>query len=197
MSATKARDTITDSACHVLKGAIVKVLNCPVTVSVECQNKVKGRVCIEYTNPDKPDDATIQKIEQEANRVIKENLPFNVFTMERKAAEEKYTKDKVNNTYIYDKFPVPEFDIAASAAEDPKKKKGGAQQQQAQVVSPLDEKRARLAATNVNDLTNRIVQLVLSSASDKQQLESKTIPEIQILLNNLKNNAYTNGYNAK
>ncbi|EFA84871.1 putative alanyl-tRNA synthetase [Heterostelium album PN500] len=241
----KSRDSITDTACHVLKGAIVKVLNTPITVSVECQNKVKGRVCVEYTLDDKPDDSTLQKIEDECNRIIKENLPLNAFSMDRKEAEAKYTKEKVNNTYIYDKFPVPEsvttltlveiagwninccpavhlkstgelggikisginhrpqkkelefrFDIVASDAVDNKKKKKGGAAPAVTVVDPLEEHRARISATNVKDLTARIVEMVIANANNQKTLEQTTIPEIQNLLTNLKNVSYSNGYNA-
>eukprot|EP01133_Synstelium_polycarpum_P006262 gene6262-7263_t len=238
----KTRDSYSDSACHVLKGAIVKVLNTPLTVSVECVNKVKGRVCVEYTEADKPTDAILARIEEEANNIIKQNLPLNVFTIDRKEAEAKYINAKVNNTYIYDKFPVPETVTSLTLVEiegwninccpavhlkttgeigyikisginhRPQKKEleirfdllpagqapgGKDTKPKVPAKDPLAEKKAVLAATNVNDLTDRIVQLVLANASNPSALNSTTIPEIKVLLSNLKNTSYSNGYNSK
>ncbi|EGC39660.1 hypothetical protein DICPUDRAFT_85978 [Dictyostelium purpureum] len=105
---SKPRDSITDSACHVLKGAIVKILNTPLTISVDCTNSKKGRISVEYDQADKPTAEIIQQIEDEANKIIKENLEFKVCQINRKEAEEKYKSNLVNNTFIYDKFPVPE-----------------------------------------------------------------------------------------
>eukprot|EP01132_Coremiostelium_polycephalum_P000803 gene803-998_t len=105
---SKPRDSVTDSACHVLKGAIVKILGTPLTISVECNNKLKGRLSVEYTKDDKPTQQEIDAIEAEANKIIKQNLPLNVITLDRKLAEETYRNNPVNNTFIYDKFPVPE-----------------------------------------------------------------------------------------
>ncbi|KAN0026282.1 hypothetical protein ACTFIV_007266 [Dictyostelium citrinum] len=117
MSQSKPRDSTTDSACHVLKGAIVKVLNTPVTISVECNNKVKGRISVEYDQPEKPSQELINKIEEEANLIIKQNLEFKTFKIDRKEAESKYKSNLVNNTYIYDKFPVPESVTELSLVE--------------------------------------------------------------------------------
>ncbi|EGG16336.1 putative alanyl-tRNA synthetase [Cavenderia fasciculata] len=105
---SKVRDPITDTACHILKGAVVTVLGTPVTASVECNNKVKGRLTVEYDSDVKPSDENVKRIEKEANNIVKANLPLKAFSMDRKEAETKYTESKVNNTYIYDKFPVPE-----------------------------------------------------------------------------------------
>ncbi|KAM9984943.1 hypothetical protein ACTFIY_009358 [Dictyostelium cf. discoideum] len=117
MSQSKARDSTTDSACHVLKGAIVKVLGTPITISVECNNKVKGRISVEYEHPEKPSQELINKIEEEANLIIKQNLEFKTFKIDKKEAELKYKSNLVNNTYIYDKFPVPESVTELSLVE--------------------------------------------------------------------------------
>ncbi|KAN0033531.1 hypothetical protein ACTA71_007218 [Dictyostelium dimigraforme] len=117
MSQSKPRDSTTDSACHVLKGAIVKVLNTPITISVECNNKVKGRISVEYEHPEKPSQELINKIEEEANLIIKQNLEFKTFKIDRKEAESKYKSNLVNNTFIYDKFPVPESVTELSLVE--------------------------------------------------------------------------------
>ncbi|KAM9980505.1 hypothetical protein ACTFIZ_007846 [Dictyostelium cf. discoideum] len=117
MSQSKPRDSTTDSACHVLKGAIVKVLGTPITISVECNNKVKGRISVEYDHPEKPTQELINKIEEEANLIIKQNLEFKTFKIDKKEAELKYKSNLVNNTYIYDKFPVPESVTELSLVE--------------------------------------------------------------------------------
>ncbi|KYR02229.1 putative alanyl-tRNA synthetase [Tieghemostelium lacteum] len=103
----KAREPSSDSACHVVKGALVTVLNTPITISVDCSNAKKGRIAVEYHGTEKPKEDIVKKIQDEANRIIKENIPFHTQKMSRKEAEEKY-KSGVNNTFIYDKFPVPE-----------------------------------------------------------------------------------------
>jgi len=46
------------------------------------------------------------QIQDAANDIIKKNIEIKEYTMERKTAEEKYSKYPVNHTYIYDKFPV-------------------------------------------------------------------------------------------
>ena len=75
---------------------------------------------MEYELPQKPTDAQIKEIEELANRKIKENLIVETFTMERHVpnlsrltllcrveAEAKYKNNLVNETFIYDKVPVP------------------------------------------------------------------------------------------
>ncbi len=57
---------------------------------------------------EKPSDEAQSKIENVANDIIAADIPVREFVMERKAAEEKYQKEKVNHTYIYDAFPVPD-----------------------------------------------------------------------------------------
>jgi alanyl-tRNA synthetase len=87
-----------DSALHVLKGAVQKVLNATLTTSVYAEGN-KGRLSVEYEG--KPTEQQIQEIEDLANKKIQENVPIEMFEMDRKEAESKY------GNIIYDKFPVP------------------------------------------------------------------------------------------
>lgn len=87
-----------DSALHVLKGAVQKVLNTPLTTSVYAEEN-KGRLTVEYA--EKPAEMQMQEIEKLANEKIKENASIEMFQIDRKEAENKY------GNIIYDKFPVP------------------------------------------------------------------------------------------
>lgn len=87
-----------DSALHILKGAVQKVLNATLTTSVYAEED-KGALTVEYAGD--PSEEQIKKIEQLANEKIKENVPIEMFDMDRDEAEEKY------GDIIYDKFPVP------------------------------------------------------------------------------------------
>jgi alanyl-tRNA synthetase len=66
-----------------------------------------GRLAVEYNHAQPPSEAEIQKIEALANQKIKENVPIEIKQMDRKLAEEYYRTHPVNETFIYDKFPVP------------------------------------------------------------------------------------------
>jgi hypothetical protein len=48
------------------------------------------------------------QIQQEIDNIIAANIPIQIIEMERKKAEELYTKSPVNHTFIYDKYPIPE-----------------------------------------------------------------------------------------
>jgi len=87
-----------DSALHVLKGAVQKILNATLTTSVYAEEN-KGRLTVEYNG--KPTEQQMQEIETLVNEKIRENVPIETFEMDRKEAEDKY------GTIIYDKFPVP------------------------------------------------------------------------------------------
>ncbi|KAF2070442.1 hypothetical protein CYY_008237 [Polysphondylium violaceum] len=241
---SKPRDSVTDSACHVLKGAIVKILNTPLTVSVECNNKCKGRINVEYDSADKPSDDVIKSIQDEANRIIKENLEFKVFSCDRKEAEEKYKSQLVNNTFIYDKFPVPEsvttltlvelqdwninccpaahlkttgeigsikivginhrpakkelefrFDIGPALTEQTTPAAAKGKKAAAPAAAPVIETNSlTLKDTNVQYLTQKIVDLVLSTKGTKEMIQESTIPQIEQLLTTLKNTSYANGF---
>lgn len=87
-----------DSALHVLKGAVQKVLNATLTTSVYAEEN-KGRLTVEYE--ENPTEQQMQEIEKLANDKIQENVPVEMFEVNRKEAEDKY------GDIIYDKFPVP------------------------------------------------------------------------------------------
>ncbi len=89
-----------DSALHVLKGAVQKVLGASLTTNVyESLDEAQGRLTVEFNR--KPTDQEIAEIEKLANEKIKENVEIKHFDMARRDAEEKYGDS------IYDKFPVP------------------------------------------------------------------------------------------
>jgi len=89
------------TALHVLKGAVVKVLgqDAKWTASV-CVSGSQGRLTVKFSR--KPTQEEIARIEEEANRKIKEDTPIIVHRLSRKEAEEKW------GDTIYDLFPVPE-----------------------------------------------------------------------------------------
>jgi alanyl-tRNA synthetase len=87
-----------DSALHVLKGAVQKVLGAWLTTSVFAEGN-KGRLTVEYEG--KPTKQQMEEIERLANQKIEENLAIEMFEMDRGEAEKKF------GAIIYDKFPVP------------------------------------------------------------------------------------------
>ena len=91
-------DPRVDSALHVIKGAIQKVLGAELTTSVYAEGN-KGRITVEYSG--KPDERQIREIEELANRKIQEDVPIEVLEMDRDEAENTF------GNIIYDKFPVP------------------------------------------------------------------------------------------
>lgn len=87
-----------DSALHVLKGAVEKVLQAPLTTRVDAEGH-KGKLTVEFEGEPSPNQ--IEEIEALANAKIRENVPIEVLSMNRKEAEEEF------GNRIYDKFPVP------------------------------------------------------------------------------------------
>jgi alanyl-tRNA synthetase len=87
-----------DSALHVLKGAVEKVLQTPLTTSVYAEGN-KGRLTVEYDKS--PTVEQMREIEALANSKISEDAPISHFEMARGDAEAKF------GNAIYDKFPVP------------------------------------------------------------------------------------------
>jgi len=87
-----------DSALHVLKGAVQKVLDAPLTTSVYAEEN-KGRLTVEYDGV--PSAEQIRDIESLANQKIGEDVPIERIEMDRQEAEAKF------GNIIYDKFPVP------------------------------------------------------------------------------------------
>jgi len=86
-----------DSALHVLKGAVQKVLGTKLTTSVFADGS-RGRLTVECFK--RPTDEQMIEIEELAFEKIKEGVPIHMFEMDRKEAEEIYGND------IYDRFPV-------------------------------------------------------------------------------------------
>jgi alanyl-tRNA synthetase len=87
-----------DSALHVLKGAVQKVLDTPLTTSVYAEGN-KGRLTVEYEG--NPTEEQMRDIEALANQKIAENAPIEMFELDRGEAEQKF------GNAMYDKFPVP------------------------------------------------------------------------------------------
>ncbi len=95
----KAQNPKVDSALHVLKGAVERVLGTPLTTSVYAEGN-NGRLTVEFG--ESPTEEQIAEIENLANQKIAENVPIETFEMDRAEAEEKFGKA------MYDKYPVPE-----------------------------------------------------------------------------------------
>jgi alanyl-tRNA synthetase len=62
---------------------------------------------VEYHEASEPSKDLVKKIEELANKKIKDNVPILVTKMNRSEAEKKY-EGRVNETFIYDKIAVPE-----------------------------------------------------------------------------------------
>jgi len=91
----------THSALHVLKGAVVKVLGMDAkwTASVYIDGN-HGRLTVKYNR--KPSEEEIRRIEEEANKKIREDVNILIHDMDREEAEERW------GDLIYDLFPIPE-----------------------------------------------------------------------------------------
>ena len=87
-----------DSALHILKGAVQKVLGAELTTNVYEEGN-KGRLTVEFNK--KPSIEETKEIEDQTNNKIKENLLIETIEIERNEAEKKF------GSIIYDKFPVP------------------------------------------------------------------------------------------
>merc|ERR1711934_1114515 len=97
-----------DSALHVLKGAVVAVLNYPVTSAVQYSNARSGRLAVMIVGDvQEPTQEQLKQIEERANECIARDIPFVTETLPRKEAEEKYNSNPVNGTFIYDRVPRP------------------------------------------------------------------------------------------
>jgi len=91
-------DIRTHSALHVLKGAAEKVLGTKWTASVYVSG-VHGRLTLRAE--ERPTKEELARIEQEANRKIKDAAEILEFEMEREEAERHFGEA------IYDLFPIP------------------------------------------------------------------------------------------
>jgi len=89
-----------DSALHVLKGAAQKVLNATITTGVYAENN-HGKLTVEFNR--NINEQEILEIEKQANDKIKENVPIQIFDMQREQAEKQF------GNKIYDKFPIPSY----------------------------------------------------------------------------------------
>lgn len=87
-----------DSALHVLKGAVQKVLNASITTGVYAKND-HGRLTVEFNRDITKSE--IQEIEKQVNNKIKENVEIKVLDMQREQAEQQF------GNKIYNKFPIP------------------------------------------------------------------------------------------
>jgi alanyl-tRNA synthetase len=88
-----------DSALHVLKGAVQKVLGASLTTSVFAEGD-KGRLTVEFGR--KPTDEEAAEMERLSNEKIREDVPIEKLEMGRDEAEVEF------GDAIYDRFPVPD-----------------------------------------------------------------------------------------
>mmetsp|Transcript_13276 Transcript_13276/g.18102 ORF Transcript_13276/g.18102 Transcript_13276/m.18102 type:complete len:258 (-) Transcript_13276:68-841(-) len=99
-----------DTAFHLLKGAIVKVLGANLTDSLNFSGATKGKITLVYSGEEAPEQSAIQQIEDLANDKISSAIELTEEMMARPEAEAKYTENPVNNTNIYDKArPRPDI----------------------------------------------------------------------------------------
>lgn len=93
-----AKDPKTHTSLHILKGAVQKTLGATLTTGVHEENN-KGMLTVAFDR--KPTDEEMKLVQDEVDKNIEENIPVEVFEMDRDEAEGKFG-DK-----IYDKFIVP------------------------------------------------------------------------------------------
>ena len=72
MSKIKCHTPIVDTALHVVKGAAVKILDTPLTVSVSYRNAKQGRLVLQYAGDVAPTENQKKAIEKLANDIINE-----------------------------------------------------------------------------------------------------------------------------
>ena len=88
----------THTALHILKGAVQKILGAKWTAGVYSKNS-HGRLTVQLER--KPSDEEIAKVEEEANKKIREDATVEELEIERVKAEERW------GDAIYDLFPLP------------------------------------------------------------------------------------------
>ena len=88
----------THTALHILKGAVQKILGAKWTAGVYAKNS-HGRLTVQLER--KPSDEEISKVEEEANKKIREDVTVEELEIERAEAEELW------GDAIYDLFPLP------------------------------------------------------------------------------------------
>jgi len=74
---------------------------------VEFKSATEGKLRVQYEKEENLTEETLKQIEQLSNEKVTQNIPIQHFKLTRAEAEEKF-KNGVNQTLIYDKFPVPE-----------------------------------------------------------------------------------------
>ena len=94
----KTTETRTHTALHVLKGAVVKVLDARWTAGVHVKGN-HGRLTLQFDRKPTPEEIT--RIEDLANSKITEDSLVEVTDMERTEAEALW------GDAIYDLFPIP------------------------------------------------------------------------------------------
>eukprot|EP01112_Ceratiomyxa_fruticulosa_P013387 TRINITY_DN3765_c0_g1_i1.p1 TRINITY_DN3765_c0_g1~~TRINITY_DN3765_c0_g1_i1.p1 ORF type:complete len:264 (+),score=60.94 TRINITY_DN3765_c0_g1_i1:144-935(+) len=247
-SKVKKKEVNIDTALHIIKGAIVKVIRTPLTQTVECQSKTKGRISVEYEPETPPTDDQVREIEQLCNQIIRDNVEIKSFKMERKQAEEHYKNNLVNNTYIYDKYPVPDSVTELTLVEipnwnvnccpsphfsktgevgalkivkvnhRPKKKElefafelfdpsekaqtntssgGSSSSKKPEAQKPPAQK---IDTDNIQLITDKIIDLFIKenlTEKSEEDLKKKLHPQIETLLNTLRNSSYSKGFTAK
>lgn len=81
-----------------MKGAVQKILGATLTAGVYEENN-KGRLTVTFGR--RPTDEEMKLVQDEVDRKIEEDVPVEVFEMDRGEAEEKF------GNAIYDAFLVP------------------------------------------------------------------------------------------
>lgn len=93
-------DVRTHTALHILKGAVVKVLGKDALWTASTfVDGTHGRLTVKFIR--KPTPEEIDKIQEEANRKIAEDIPIRVVELDRDEAERQFGK------IIYDLYPIP------------------------------------------------------------------------------------------
>lgn len=98
LTGEKSLEVRTHTALHVLKGAVYKVLGAKWTAGVWAKGN-RGRLTIQFER--KPEPEELAKVEEEANRKIREDAPIEELEMSRAEAEDRW------GDAIYDLFPLP------------------------------------------------------------------------------------------
>ena len=92
-------ETKTNTALHVVKGAIAKTLGVKWTASVWVEGN-HGRIAVQYDK--KPTEDEIAEIQRLTSQKISEDASIEVVEMNRGDAEDRWGE------IIYDLFPLPE-----------------------------------------------------------------------------------------
>lgn len=93
-----ARRVRTHTALHILKGAVESVLGAKWTAGVY-SDEAGGRLTVSFAR--KPTREELNRIEEEANSKIEENVEIEELEMGRSEAESRW------GDAIYDLFPIP------------------------------------------------------------------------------------------